>query len=637
MTSAETVLVSLQSHAEVENALDSAPSLFLSEFNADDEGSVGRKIFVASVAPQVRASLAATYGTTEEEAGWMVEQLLSGPDGICKGGKYGNPFGLVVDTNAMRDVALVLGAEEVLDQNTSSLPPGSNGVNEEKGGKGLAQTSRAIKRPVLSSACPGWVCFAEKTHPYILSHLSTLKSPQALTGTLLKTILSGQYNIHPSQIFHLSIMPCFDKKLEASRQELTDATWRPFNSSTAGAAENVMDISSERPPIRDVDCVITPRELLMLASSRNISFPYLPRAPVQPAIRFPDPTISSFLFHQGTPSQRPRKRARLQNPVAGTSGGYLWHTLQTARTRHPGSTIITNRGRNADVLTYSLLPSSEGSKLSTEIATPTVSSNPPDPQPIFQAARYYGFRNITNLVRKLQPQRPSRLSAHTSSYTSRTDRPVGKASRPTLPKSISARTNGTRKEQSSISTSGPSGDEKTFDYIEVMACPGGCTNGGGQIRVDDLGELQGANPPFAEYEKLSDLTAQKERQREWAARVDAKYFGYSDDDSGYSSSSPPSSPPSASADMLDGMDIDHVPPISTRKATDLIVDGINHSLVHRFLDRWAEITGLEMDSLVKTSYRAVESDVGKDKSKGGVAVRKGGGVEAVVGKEGGGW
>src|SRR5256885_9955363 len=78
VTSAEAVLVSLQSHTEVLNALDYAPGLSLELSQADllhipDD----RRIYVASVSPQTRASLAATYGITEKEAGYMIEQLLS--------------------------------------------------------------------------------------------------------------------------------------------------------------------------------------------------------------------------------------------------------------------------------------------------------------------------------------------------------------------------------------------------------------------------------------------------------------------------------------------------------------------------------------------------------------------------------
>lgn len=31
---------------------------------------------------------------------------------------------------------------------------------------------------MLASACPGWVCYAEKTHAAVLPNISTAKSPQ---------------------------------------------------------------------------------------------------------------------------------------------------------------------------------------------------------------------------------------------------------------------------------------------------------------------------------------------------------------------------------------------------------------------------------------------------------------------------
>ena len=47
--------------------------------------------------------------------------------------------------------------------------------------KGLG--TRVGNLPVLASACPGWVCYAEKTHgDYVLPHISTAKSPQVLTS-----------------------------------------------------------------------------------------------------------------------------------------------------------------------------------------------------------------------------------------------------------------------------------------------------------------------------------------------------------------------------------------------------------------------------------------------------------------------
>ena len=68
--------------------------------------------------------------------------------------------------------------------------------------------------PVLTSNCPGWVCFAEKKHPEVLQYISSTKSPQQIIGSILKDIIYAEGN---HDVFHVSVQPCFDKKLEASR------------------------------------------------------------------------------------------------------------------------------------------------------------------------------------------------------------------------------------------------------------------------------------------------------------------------------------------------------------------------------------------------------------------------------------
>ena len=500
VTSAEAVLVSLQSHSEVLNALDSQQSINLSPTTTEHGTNQNEgKVFVASVSPQVRASLAATYAVSEAEAGCMIDQLLGGKQGLSTGGKFGNGFAWVIDTNAMREASLVLGAEEV----TASLQRPERQVASNADGA----SATTPMRPLISSACPGWVCYAEKTHSHVLQHLSRLKSPQALTGTLLKTVLSKRLNISPDQIWHVSIMPCFDKKLEASREELTDIYWR--SPSTAASPK----------PVRDVDCVITAREVIMLADTRGISFPALPRKPIS-QIAFPDPTLSSFLFP---------KHHRKQGSEAGTSGGYLHHILQTQLALDPSSTLTTTRGRNADIIEYSI-------------------TSPDQEAPIFKAARYYGFQNIQNLVRKLKPEKKSRL-------------PGGR---------VGAR-------------AGAAGRKKGMDYayVEVMACPGGCTNGGGQIKFDDV--------PIKPETAMS--------KKEWLGRVDEAYFSMSENESENEDDGPK---------LNDHNDIVEGSP--DRKAT---IDGIDTTRVREVLEHWAQTTGIDLQKLVTTSYRKVESDVGK--------------------------
>ncbi|KAI9815885.1 MAG: Cytosolic Fe-S cluster assembly factor nar1 [Thelocarpon impressellum] len=491
VTSAEAVLVSMQSHAEVLNALDSSPGY-------EDGG----KIFVASVSPQSRASLAATYGISERKAGHMIEQLLGGPSGLKAGGKHGNGFTWVIDTNVAREACLVLGADEVLD----SL--------------GSASSDRTI-RPVLTSSCPGWICYAEKTHPHILPYLSRLKSPQALLGTLLKTSLSKTLGIPPSRIWHVAVMPCFDKKLEASRAELIDATWTDHPS----AAEAT----------RDVDCVITTREILLLASIRDITLSSLP---LRPAIHppFPDSTLDSFLF------PRYPHRPRNPDPSVGTSGGNLLHLLRTFQATHPESQIQTTRGRNADVTEHAVI-SGDGIVL-------------------LKTARYYGFRNIQNLVRRLKPPKPSRMPG------ARKAGPASKAGQ---------------------------GAVGEYAFVEVMACPGGCTNGGGQVKVEDVANL-------------NTIVGEVPGQKQWLKRVDEAYFSAGSDTENEPNKDD-SDPGSASASIISKQ----------------------RERVKAMLTHWTALTSIPTAKLVQTSYRVVESDVGKSKT---TETER---VVGLAGKIGGGW
>ena len=508
VTSAEAVLVSMQSHAEVLSTLDSAPALNIvgpdsnGRFKVTGLENENAKIFVASVSPQTRANLAAVCGAgiSEQEAGQMLDNLLRGTEGISRGGKWNNGFTWLVDTNVARDVTLVLGAEEVLSPST--VPVGTPAT------------------PILASSCPGWVCYAEKTHPYALPHLSKVKSPQALTGTLLKTVLSRKLGISPDRIWHLAIMPCFDKKLEASREELTDEVWQGSGLPGRG--------------VRDVDCVITSKEILMLADSRGMNFLDVPKTLSHiPSTCFPDAKLEQFLF------SRKKTHPSIQ---AGSSGGLLYHMIMSKIAQTPGSEMQVVKGRNADVVEYSVVL---------------------DGEPIFKAARYYGFRNIQNLVRRLKPARPSRMPG---------GKPFGSAGRPTG-------------KTSSLE----------YSYVEVMACPGGCTNGGGQVKIDDPITIQ-----------RKGLTGQPgpQEQKDWLAEIDEAYF---------------SGEEGASAEEEENYSV---------KDT---VNGISHSYINDTLRYWSESVGIGLDKLAYTSFREVISDVGKNKATDTEKVIQ------LAGKVGGGW
>ena len=134
-------------------------------------------------------------------------------------------------------------------------------------------------------------------------------------------------------------------------------------------------------------------------------------------------------------------------------------------------------------------------------------------------------------------------------------------------------------------------------YVEVMACPGGCTNGGGQIKVDDV--------------PLKPKTAMS--QKEWLARIDEAYYSMEDEES-----------EDEESDTAMTVDNPSNPPGD-------LINGISPSYVKKILEHWSASTGIELQKLVTTSYRKVESDVGK--LGGGENER----VVELAGKIGGGW
>jgi iron-only hydrogenase group A len=97
-----------------------------------------------------------------------------------------------------------------------------------------------VNTPLYISVCPAWVKYAEQFIPSLLPQLSTVKSPQQITGALVKTVVAGQLGVKPEEIFSVSATPCIAMKFEARRDGMM------------------------RKGISDVDSVLTVRELARL-------------------------------------------------------------------------------------------------------------------------------------------------------------------------------------------------------------------------------------------------------------------------------------------------------------------------------------------------------------------------------------
>lgn len=106
--------------------------------------------------------------------------------------------------------------------------------------------------PMITSCSPGWVNMIELKYPELLDHLSTAKSPQQMFGAIAKTYYPKKAGIDPAKIVSVSVMPCTAKKAEAARPEMCDSGYR------------------------DVDIVITTRELGRMIREAGIDFKNLP-------------------------------------------------------------------------------------------------------------------------------------------------------------------------------------------------------------------------------------------------------------------------------------------------------------------------------------------------------------------------
>jgi len=110
--------------------------------------------------------------------------------------------------------------------------------------------------PLFISACPAWVKYAEQFTPELLPLLSTVKSPQQITGILIKTLVADQAGVKPEKIYSVSATPCMAMKFEARRDGMM------------------------RKGISDVDSVMTVRELARLIRLYGIDVTNIEPEPV---------------------------------------------------------------------------------------------------------------------------------------------------------------------------------------------------------------------------------------------------------------------------------------------------------------------------------------------------------------------
>lgn len=336
ITSAETVMLEKQSLNE-----------FLSHIGSE-------KAVILSLSPQSRASLASYFDLTPTQ---VFRKLTT----------FFKSLGVkaVYDTSCSRDLALIECCNEFVSRYKQYQ------LTSQKG----------CHLPMISSACPGWICYAEKTlGSYILPYISSVKSPQQTIGAAIKHHIVRKMGLMPENVYHVTVMPCYDKKLEAARDD--------FVFPVGHEGEN----GHEQTNFAEVDSVLTSGEVLDLIQSKSIDFKTLEEA-----------TLDRLLTNVD-------EEGHLYG-VSGGSGGYAELIF-----RHAAKILF---GKEIEgPLDFRTIRNSDFQEVTLQV----------EGEVVLKFALCYGFRNLQNIVRKIK---------------------IGKCD---------------------------------YHFLEVMACPSGCLNGGGQIK-----------------------------------------------------------------------------------------------------------------------------------------------------------
>lgn len=184
------------------------------------------KIVIFSTSPSVRIALGEEFDMQDGSfvQGKMVALLRA------LGADY------VLDTNFAADLTIMEEASELIERIT-------------KGNRPL---------PQFTSCCPSWVKYAETYFPKLREHISTAKSPIGMQGPTIKAYFTKKMGIDPKKVVNVAVTPCTAKKFEIRRDEMK-------------AASEYLGVED----MRDMDYVITTRELALWAKEEEIDFVHL--------------------------------------------------------------------------------------------------------------------------------------------------------------------------------------------------------------------------------------------------------------------------------------------------------------------------------------------------------------------------
>lgn len=282
-----------------------------------------------------------------------------------------------------------------------------------------------VTMPLISGSCPALVCLVEKSMSHLVPNLSQSQSPMSRLGTVLKEQGETIWD-------HWAIMPCHDKKLEASRQDFLHGKRNIVDlvittsecvelvdewlQSSAGTSETGLKSYLQKVAQAEQKTVLTPNELPTTVTSK--------------VTLITTPTSKHLCNEDHAPSQA--------HQMAFSSGGHANFIFSYAAKELFGCSLDTVEWKAAS------LASSKSQKVkSARLA---------------QAQKQHYYK--------------AQLYLHSDGMYSQTS--AGQA--PVLDFSIAHGMQPMQRALKELS------DET--HYLEAMACPhGGCVNGGGAVKT----------------------------------------------------------------------------------------------------------------------------------------------------------
>ena len=320
----------------------------------------------------------------------------------------GECFGMHIGTNVQGKMVAALrrlGFDKVFDTDF-----GADLTIVEEANEFLGRVQNGGVLPMITSCSPGWIKYCEHYYPDMLDHLSTCKSPQQMSGAIIKTWYAEKMGIDPKDIVVVGIMPCTAKKFETKRDD---------------------QAASGYP---DVDYSLTPRELGRMIESAGIYFKHLPDEEFDNPLG--DSTGAAVIF--------------------GATGGVMEAALRTAVEKLSGEELKS--------LDFTEVRGTDGIKE----ASYTVNGME------VKVCVVSGLANANTIMEKVK--------------------------------------NGTA----------------DYHFIEIMGCPGGCVNGGGQpiqhAVVRNFVDLR-ARRAAALYEADKDMPLRKSHESEAVKRIYDEFLG----------------------------------------------------------------------------------------------------------------